>query len=49
MNPNTYIQLNQKPCAAARAGGVGVNFQPKRAARLITRACSVGMDFGSTD
>ena len=42
------IQLNQK-YAIARAGDVGVVFQPKREASQVTRACRIGMDFGSTE
>ena len=41
-------KLNQK-YAIARAGDVGVVFQPKREASQVTRACRIGMDFGSTE
>jgi len=42
MNPNTYIQLNQKSRAMAHAGAVDVDFQPKQQLRLVASAGGVG-------
>jgi hypothetical protein len=56
MNPNTHIQLKQKSRQVAYDCGVGMDIQPKQKERamahsggLMTPACRVGMDFGSTD
>ena len=42
MNPNTYIQLNQKSRAMAHAGAVDVAYQLKQQSHLMASACGVG-------
>jgi hypothetical protein len=56
MNPNTHIQLKQKSRLVAYDCGVGMDIQPTQPERamvhsdgVMTPACRVGMDFGSTD
>ena len=56
MNPNTHIQLKQNSRQVAQSCDVGMDMQPKQQERalahsggLMTPACRVGLDFGSTE